>query len=141
MNCYFHILPGRIRIRSEYFKKNEFEAFALRKGVYEIEGVKSVIVNTTTGSILIRFDNLKVSFHTILRDLAQNHPLPLVENSIQNSQTLYKISIESQNREEKKLVPFLLKKTAQHLLGSLEFESKVLNILLSILLPSLLEVL
>ncbi|HYA15310.1 MAG TPA: cation transporter [Syntrophales bacterium] len=53
---YIHNVPGRVRIISEAIAKNQPAADEVRKGLSTLEGVCTVQINLTTGSILIHYN-------------------------------------------------------------------------------------
>ena len=62
MNYYIHNVPGRLRIKSPILKKNENALYEVRKTLGAINGIATVDVNLTTGSLLINY-NHKVIKH------------------------------------------------------------------------------
>ncbi|BCS88104.1 HMA2 domain-containing protein [Pseudodesulfovibrio sediminis] len=60
---------GRIRFRNEALKVTEF-GFTLRDALLEVKGVVQVQVNKRIGSILILFDNTKISAEKVLSKIA-----------------------------------------------------------------------
>ena len=53
---YIHNVPGRVRIISEAIAKNQLAVDEVRKGLSTLEGVCTVQINLTTGSILIHYN-------------------------------------------------------------------------------------
>jgi hypothetical protein len=138
MNCYIHILPGRIRVRTDFLKKNEIGAFAIRSGLYSLQGIQSVVLNTITGSILISFDVLQISSQDILAEIAHHKAIPLIDCKEANTSKAIRIHVASRNLELN-IWPFVFKKAAQTLLGSLDLKPGVFVILSNILLSSFFE--
>jgi len=142
MNCYIHILPGRMRIRTDFLKKNELGAFSLRSGVFSLQGIRSVVINTITGSILIRFDVLQTSSQEILATLAQHKAIPHVDcKQPENSKQVIRVQIVAKDIESFNIWPFVLKRAVQYVLGSLDLQPGVLYVLTNIVMPSIVEVL
>lgn len=56
MESYIHQSPGRLRIRSIVFKNDAERAHSLTEELIQWQGIHSVRVNATTGSMVIRFD-------------------------------------------------------------------------------------
>jgi hypothetical protein len=141
MNCYIHIVPGRMRIRSEFLKKNELGAFSLRKGMCSFQGVTSVVTNTTTGSILICFDILQVSSQALLTKLAHHNAIPHFEfrQSVNDPSRILRVSIESRRQEGSVLLPFFLKRTARFILSSLEIPPGAVNVIVNVILQTLVQ--
>ncbi|MGJ0426230.1 HMA2 domain-containing protein [Methylocystis sp.] len=53
---YLHHVPGRLRVRLSALVRNEPAARILRLDLPTIAGVRSVSVNSTTGSLLVQYD-------------------------------------------------------------------------------------
>jgi Heavy metal associated domain 2 len=51
-----HHLPGRLRIRIPFFKRNEQALVTARTSLEGVEGVTSVAINPVTGSLTINYD-------------------------------------------------------------------------------------
>src|SRR3989338_3383595 len=115
MNCYIHILPGRMRIRTDFLKKNDLGAFSLRSGIYSLRGMHSVVINTITGSILISFDVLQISSQDILATVAQYRAIPQIDyqQSQVNARQVIRMRIESRNPVRFDILPFILRRAAQ----------------------------
>lgn len=141
MNCYIHILPGRMRIRTDFLKKNELGAFSLRSGIYSLRGIRSVVINTITGSILISFDVLQISSEAILARVAQHKAIPFIDykQSEVHSNQVVRVNIQTQNLEPFDIWPFILKKAVQYLLGSMEFQPGPVGVIANIVLPTIFE--
>lgn len=141
MNCYIHVLPGRMRIRTDALKKNELGAYSLRKSLLSLPGVRSVATNMTTGSILIRFDNLQIPPQTIMGKVAQHQLMPILDCTIpgeENTKAL-RVWVQSSSISEMNIWPFVLKKAAQFILSSLDFQPRVLNVAAGIVLPVIVD--
>ena len=141
MNCYIHILPGRMRIRTDFLKKNELGAFSLRTGIHSLQGIHSVVINTITGSILISFDVLQISSQDILANLAQHRAIPLIDykqTEVASNQVI-RVNIETKNLEPFPIWPFVFKKAVQYVLGSLELQPGVVGVFVNIVLLSIFE--
>ena len=55
MTYYLHETPGRLRVRTPILKRNIAEARRVSDTFTKIRGVQKVTINTTTGSITIRY--------------------------------------------------------------------------------------
>ncbi|MGC9194541.1 MAG: HMA2 domain-containing protein [Syntrophobacteraceae bacterium] len=53
MDCYCHITPGRLRVKSPKIRQNEVQAQRIRAVLGAIPGIETVFVNIHTGSITI----------------------------------------------------------------------------------------
>lgn len=76
MSLYIHHVPGRLRVQSPRFKRNEHQASQARDYMERVDGVVSSEVNTVTGSMVIKYDTNRVSGETLLnslRDLGHMH--------------------------------------------------------------------
>lgn len=142
MNCYIHFLPGRLRVRTDFLRKNELGAYALRKGIASLEGVRSFGINTTTGSVLILFDGTRLSIQTLLAKLAQHHAIPLLEGPsfLHKPDQVLRIWVESKPKVVVNLWPILLKKAGFLILGALEIQPVWLHMLVSYVVPHIVEV-
>lgn len=72
MSYYIHQIPGRLRIKSPAVKRNQTMADAVESFLKAISGIRSVSVNTVTGSIIIHHDPQSISSETILGALKCN---------------------------------------------------------------------
>ncbi len=68
MSFYMHNTPGRLRIKSPIVKRNENVSYEVRKILGATNGIATVDVNLTTGSLLINY-NPKVIKHDDIVDL------------------------------------------------------------------------
>lgn len=75
MSNYVHHIPGRVRIRVNDIKRNEARAMSLKRMIENAEGVRSVEVNSLTGSVLIRYDTASTDSASLLRRLGIRHEL------------------------------------------------------------------
>jgi hypothetical protein len=66
MSYYLHELPGRVRIKIPTLKRNPQEATRLQNFLEEIAGIESASINTVTGSVLIKFDEIAINPHEIM---------------------------------------------------------------------------
>lgn len=57
MSYYMHNVPGRLRIKSPVIKNNKYVADEVRKSISMLQGVDSVDINLTTGSLLVTYDS------------------------------------------------------------------------------------
>ena len=65
MSHYFHVVPGRLRIKSPFIKgKNSVEG--VEGLLATIHGIKSFDINTVTGSILINYNPKAVTSEKII---------------------------------------------------------------------------
>jgi hypothetical protein len=81
MACYVHHVPGRLRVKTLAFKRNESGARQIK---YYLEGMRGVLdaeINILTGSIVVKYDVCLVSSTTILNILRD-------QGYIQNSHCL-----------------------------------------------------
>jgi len=71
MSYYVHELPGRLRIKIPCLKRNPKRAIEIRNLLRNISGIRSVSVNTVTGSVIVQFSPEVVKSHSILMLLSQ----------------------------------------------------------------------
>jgi hypothetical protein len=69
MAHYVHYVPGRLRIKSAFLKRNEAGARQVRELLAGIEGVAGAQTNSVTGSVLISYDTERTSAHELLHAL------------------------------------------------------------------------
>lgn len=69
MAHYVHHLPGRLRIKCHRLKNNEHRAHRMQTCLQRLNGVVSAEVNTTTGSLLVRYDAGRIPSEIILSKL------------------------------------------------------------------------
>ena len=62
MSYYIHNVPGRLRIKSPSIKKNVNVANELKKALSTMNGIATVDINLTTGSLLVNY-NPKMANH------------------------------------------------------------------------------
>lgn len=77
MDYYMHILPGKICIRTSVLRRDEVEVFPVSRCLKAIQGVTSVKINNVIGSVLIDYDRSAISYHVILKQLAQQGFVPV----------------------------------------------------------------
>jgi len=56
MSYYIHNVPGRLRVKTPVVKRNKDVADEIRKTLSTINGIATVDINLTTGSILINYN-------------------------------------------------------------------------------------
>jgi copper chaperone CopZ len=71
MHYYFHVLPGRIEVQASDLKKNKLRAVSVRRCLRTVEGIQSVTLNLTRGSVLIHFDRGGANSRRILNQIAK----------------------------------------------------------------------
>jgi copper chaperone CopZ len=69
MGYYLHDVPGRLRIRTPFIKGNEHLAKHAERFLEQINGMKSVVTNPLTGSIIMTYDEQKVTAKMLLDTL------------------------------------------------------------------------
>jgi len=70
MSYYIHNVPGRLRIKSPSIKKNETVANELKKTLSTMQGIATVDINLTTGSLLVNY-NPKMASHKDIVSILQ----------------------------------------------------------------------
>jgi len=66
---YLHVVPGRLKIKGEEFKKRANLKEKLRSELNIFDGIKDIEYNPNTGSIIIWYDQKALSATTILEHL------------------------------------------------------------------------
>lgn len=70
MSYYMHNVPGRLRVKSPLVRKNQDIADDIRKSLSTMQGIATVDINLTTGSILVNY-NPKTIHHEDIVSLLQ----------------------------------------------------------------------
>jgi|GEM_PF-1308405 len=63
---YIHNVTGRLRIRSEQFKRNRFACDSVRMVLSTIPGIGVVEINHVTGSVLVHYNHKTVNHENII---------------------------------------------------------------------------
>jgi hypothetical protein len=71
MGYYVHELPGRVRIKMPMLKRNQSAAERLTAFVESMEGVHETSFNSITGSIVIQFDERRLTSKELLQALSK----------------------------------------------------------------------
>ncbi|MCL4490947.1 MAG: cation transporter [Nitrospirae bacterium] len=66
MSYYIHNVPGRLRMKSPAIKKNEQVAGDLKKILSTMNGIATVDINLTTGSLLVNYNPKAVDHRDIV---------------------------------------------------------------------------
>jgi len=66
MSYYIHNVPGRLRVKSPAVRRNSDAEYDLRKILGTINGIATVDINRTTGSILINYNPRVLNHKDIL---------------------------------------------------------------------------
>jgi copper chaperone CopZ len=69
MDYYLHHIPGRLRIKSGWLKKNQHLARQVECLLKSVEGVSSITTNLVTGSIVVHYDLRETSSENVLQAL------------------------------------------------------------------------
>src|SRR5581483_3559958 len=69
---YIHEIPGRVRIRTEAIKRNDYAATAVQNLLQAIPGVLSAAANPLTGSIIVTYHATRLNSAAIL-ELLREH--------------------------------------------------------------------
>lgn len=72
MSYYIHQIPGRLRIKSPAVRRNQAAAETVSVLLTALAGVRSVAINTVTGSIIVCYDPKTISSETIVGPLKRN---------------------------------------------------------------------
>lgn len=72
MNHYIHNVPGRLRVKSPIIKKNKNAEYKLKNVLGTMDGITTVDINLTTGSILINYNPKTISRSDILNILQRD---------------------------------------------------------------------
>ena len=69
MNYYVHNVPGRLRIKIPMVKRSRPLAGHVEGLIKQLRGINSTAVNTTTGSVVVLYDQEAISSDVILNTL------------------------------------------------------------------------
>ena len=69
MNYYVHNVPGRLRVKTPMVKRNRASARYVEGLMKQLRGINSTTVNTTTGSVMVLYDQETMSSDLILNTL------------------------------------------------------------------------
>jgi len=69
MNYYLHNVPGRLRIKIPMVKRSRPSARRVEGLMKQLRGINSTAVNTTTGSVMVLYDQETISSDLILNTL------------------------------------------------------------------------
>ena len=96
MNCYVHNVPGRLRIKNPLFKNSSVH-YEVRKALVDMgHGIGTAEFNTTTGSLLIHYDQTEIHHQDILGTLGEAgfyHP----DKTITNDQVIHQATSKAFN--------------------------------------------
>jgi len=71
MSYYVHNVPGRLRIKSPVIKRNKNAEYELKMALSTVEGIATVNINLTTGSLLVNYNPKTVKSMDIINLLEQ----------------------------------------------------------------------
>lgn len=69
MTTYIHHVPGRLRVRSSFLRRNDIKARTTQAHLTGQNGILSAEVNATTGSLLIHYDTSRIDVQSIFQSL------------------------------------------------------------------------
>ncbi len=72
MSYYVHHVPGRLRVKTPFIKKDPLVAGQIEKLLTSMPGITSVIANQLTGSVVVNFDSTILDPQRILDVLKLN---------------------------------------------------------------------
>lgn len=71
MSHYIHNVPGRLRVRSPFLKRNPEAIDELKKALSTLNGIATVDINPTTGSLLVNYNPAQARHADIVGILEQ----------------------------------------------------------------------
>jgi copper chaperone CopZ len=80
-----HSVPGRLRIKSPFVKGNDLNAKHVEKFLGQINGIQSIAANPLTGSVVINYDQQKITSQMLL-DVLQTRGIFDSSKAITNDQ-------------------------------------------------------
>jgi hypothetical protein len=66
MSHYLHHVPGRLRVKTQTLKNGGERAIEARQLLEDLAGVEAIELNQVTGSMLVRYDEARVTSSQIL---------------------------------------------------------------------------
>jgi copper chaperone CopZ len=96
MSYYIHNVPGRLRIKSPIIKNNKNIADELKKSLSTMQGIATVDINPTTGSLLVNY-NHKIVKHNDIVDLLQRKGYFDASKAVTNDEYLQKAAEKAGN--------------------------------------------
>ncbi|NKF49063.1 hypothetical protein G3R49_00540 [Shewanella sp. WXL01] len=72
MNCYIHKTDKRLRVRSDFIRKNPLEVAKLIEQLEEVDAVQHIKHQKYAGSVAITFDDQEISCDDLL-EILQSH--------------------------------------------------------------------
>ena len=66
MSYYIHNVPGRLRLKSPAVKRNKNSADELKMALSTMQGIATVDINLTTGSILVNYNPGMLDYRDIV---------------------------------------------------------------------------
>jgi len=88
MSYYIHNVPGRLRVKSPAVRRNQDAADEIRKSLSTLQGIATVDINLTTGSILVNY-NSKTIQHGDIVSLLQRKGYFDPSKAINNDQFIH----------------------------------------------------
>jgi copper chaperone CopZ len=89
MEYYMHDVPGRLRVKTPLIKGKEGLAKHVENFLGQVNGVQSVLANTVTGSIVLIYDEKKVTSQ-ILLDILKTRGFFDSSKAITNDQYIHR---------------------------------------------------
>jgi copper chaperone CopZ len=96
MSYYVHDTPGRLRVKSPAVKRNQDAADAIRKILSTVNGIATVDINLTTGSILVNYNPKAVQQKDII-SLLQRHGYFDASKALNDDQYLQSVASKAGN--------------------------------------------
>jgi copper chaperone CopZ len=96
MSYYMHNVPGRLRIKSPAIKKNENVAGELKKALSTMNGIATVDINLTTGSLLVNY-NPKMASHKDIISILQRKGYFDTSKATSNDQYIHSAAAKAGN--------------------------------------------
>ncbi len=95
MECYCHVTPGRLRVKTPIFRQNSGEAEKVSGMLRTMPGVETVSVNGLTGSITVYHSDSTGDSESILSVLKENGYLKASEEKASEERDLQMESMVS----------------------------------------------
>ena len=96
MSHYIHDTPGRLRVKSPAVKKNQDASDEIKKALSAVNGIATVDINLTTGSILVNYNPKTVKQQDII-SLLQRKGYFDASKALTNDQYLQSVASKAGN--------------------------------------------
>lgn len=112
MSYYMHNVPGRLRIKTPFIKGREKSAQHVAVFLRQIRGVFSISTNTVTGSVVINYDQNRITVGDLLKIL-QTRGIFDPSKAVTNEQYIHNTASRAGNIVYKAFLGTIVEQTLQ----------------------------